>query len=55
MNPVERHTILISNGWITRLDGLLRPPPEWHDDDAYTSAAAWNEHLRRKRAARTPS
>ena len=47
MNATERHADLIAEGWTTRVDGLLRPPPDWHDHRVYTAGAAWDEHCKR--------
>ena len=44
-SAVERHSILIGEGWTTRADGLLRPPPDWCDRRVYSRAAAWEVHL----------
>ena len=44
-SAIERHATLIEHGWTTRLDGLWRPPTDWHDRRAYTLAAAWDAHL----------
>jgi hypothetical protein len=43
-SATERHGELVDAGWSVRLDGLWRPPPDWHDHRAYTPAAAWEAH-----------
>lgn len=47
MNNTQRHAELIDAGWSTRVDGLLRPPPDHHDQRARTVAAAWAQHTER--------
>jgi hypothetical protein len=55
VNATERHAALIDAGWRCRLDGLWKPPPDWHDHRAYRPAAAWAEHTSRDNPDRLPN